>query len=109
MSAFRYQPRTAMTDRVRGFPSVEGDRLTWRLAAGKTRLWPHQTNTYISLPFISRRLRPRGISLYVIVPRVRVAALPGGVLSMPSNGEISKILGAFKSVCCDAEIVIGVG
>ena len=28
---------------------------------------------------------------------------------MPSNGKISKILGAFKSVCCDAEIVIGVG
>ena len=28
---------------------------------------------------------------------------------MPSNGEISKILGAFKSVCCNAEIVIGVG
>jgi hypothetical protein len=28
---------------------------------------------------------------------------------MPSNGEISKVFGVFKTVCCDAEIVIGVG
>jgi len=28
---------------------------------------------------------------------------------MPSNGQISKIFGVFKTVCCDAEIVIGVG
>jgi hypothetical protein len=28
---------------------------------------------------------------------------------MPSNGEISKIFGVFKTICCEAEIVIGVG
>jgi len=28
---------------------------------------------------------------------------------MPSNGDISGVFGVFKTVCCDAEIVIGVG
>jgi hypothetical protein len=28
---------------------------------------------------------------------------------MPANGEISKTFGVFKTVCCDAEIVIGIG
>ena len=28
---------------------------------------------------------------------------------MASNGEISKVFGVFKTVCCDAEIVITVG
>ena len=28
---------------------------------------------------------------------------------MPSNGEISKIFGVFKTVCCEAEIVIDIG
>ena len=28
---------------------------------------------------------------------------------MPSNGEVSKKLAVYKTVCCDAEIVIGVG
>ena len=28
---------------------------------------------------------------------------------MPRNGEISKVFGVFKTVCCDAEIVITVG
>ena len=28
---------------------------------------------------------------------------------MPSNGEISKIFAVFKTVCCDAEIVINAG
>jgi hypothetical protein len=27
----------------------------------------------------------------------------------PRNGDISKVFGVFKTVCCDAEIVIGVG
>jgi hypothetical protein len=26
---------------------------------------------------------------------------------MPVNGEISKVFGVFKTLCCDAEIVIG--
>ena len=28
---------------------------------------------------------------------------------MPSNGEISKIFGVFKTICCEAEIIIGIG
>ena len=28
---------------------------------------------------------------------------------MPSNGETSKIFGVYKTICCEAEIVIGVG
>ena len=28
---------------------------------------------------------------------------------MPANGEVSKIFGVFKTLCCDAEIVITVG
>jgi len=28
---------------------------------------------------------------------------------LASNGEISKVFGVFKTVCCDAEIVIGIG
>jgi len=28
---------------------------------------------------------------------------------MPANREISKKFGVFRTVCCDAEIVIGVG
>jgi hypothetical protein len=28
---------------------------------------------------------------------------------MPRNGETSRIFGVFKTLCCDAEIVIGVG
>jgi len=28
---------------------------------------------------------------------------------MPANREISKKFGVFKTVCCDAEIVIGIG
>jgi hypothetical protein len=28
---------------------------------------------------------------------------------MPGHGEISKVLGVFKTVCCEAEIVIGAG
>jgi hypothetical protein len=28
---------------------------------------------------------------------------------MPSNSDISKVFGVFKTVCCDAEIVIAVG
>ena len=28
---------------------------------------------------------------------------------MPSNGELSKKLGAYRTLCCDAEIVIGAG
>ena len=28
---------------------------------------------------------------------------------MPKNGETSNLFGAFKTVCCDAEIVITVG
>ena len=27
---------------------------------------------------------------------------------MPSNGDISGVFGVFKTICCDAEIVIGV-
>jgi len=28
---------------------------------------------------------------------------------MPSNGEVSKKFGVYRTLCCDAEIVIGVG
>ncbi len=28
---------------------------------------------------------------------------------MPRNGEISKVFGVFKTVCCNSEIVIDVG
>ena len=28
---------------------------------------------------------------------------------MPTNGEVSKVFGVFKTLCCDAEIVIAVG
>jgi hypothetical protein len=28
---------------------------------------------------------------------------------VPSNGETSKTFGVYKTVCCEAEIVIGVG
>ena len=28
---------------------------------------------------------------------------------MPANGDISDTFGVFKTICCDAEIVIGVG
>ncbi len=28
---------------------------------------------------------------------------------MPYNGELSKVFGVFRTLCCDAEIVIGVG
>jgi hypothetical protein len=28
---------------------------------------------------------------------------------MPRNGETSKTFGVYKTLCCDAEIVIGVG
>jgi hypothetical protein len=28
---------------------------------------------------------------------------------MPENGEISRVFGVFKTLCCDAEVVIGVG
>jgi hypothetical protein len=32
-----------------------------------------------------------------------------GRCAMPANGEISKIFGIFKTLCCDAEIVIDAG
>jgi hypothetical protein len=28
---------------------------------------------------------------------------------MPTNGELSKSFGVYKTLCCDAEIVIGMG
>jgi len=28
---------------------------------------------------------------------------------MPANGELSKDFGVYKTLCCDAEIVIGLG
>jgi len=28
---------------------------------------------------------------------------------MPQNGETNRIFGVFRTLCCDAEIVIGVG
>jgi len=28
---------------------------------------------------------------------------------MPSNGDVSERFGVYKTICCDAEIVIGVG
>jgi hypothetical protein len=28
---------------------------------------------------------------------------------MPDNGEISKVFGVFKTICCEAEIVIAIG
>jgi len=28
---------------------------------------------------------------------------------VPINGEISKVFGVFKTVCCDAEIIISIG
>jgi hypothetical protein len=28
---------------------------------------------------------------------------------MPANGELSETFGVYKSLCCDSEIVIGVG
>jgi hypothetical protein len=32
-----------------------------------------------------------------------------GETFMPRNGELSKTFGVYKTLCCDAEIVIGVG
>jgi hypothetical protein len=32
-----------------------------------------------------------------------------GVIEMPRNGETSTMFGVYKTRCCDAEIVIGVG
>jgi hypothetical protein len=29
--------------------------------------------------------------------------------AVPGNGEVSKVFGVFKTLCCDAEIVIAVG
>jgi len=32
-----------------------------------------------------------------------------GEFIMPANGELSEKFGVYKTLCCDAEIVIGIG
>src|SRR5207253_6232949 len=46
-------------------------------------------------------------SLYGAAPSVSLTSVER--CAVPINGEISKVFGVFKTVCCDAEIIISIG
>jgi hypothetical protein len=53
---------------------------------------------------------PTATSITLIISQRRTFPVsPEGAQVMPRNGETSKQFGVFRTLCCDAEIVIGIG